>query len=85
MRMVVTDGTGRGLAQFPVAAKSGTAQVGISKGNVNSWVEGFFPYDNPRYSFVVLMESGKTNQVSATSAMRFAFQWMELYAPEYLQ
>ncbi len=41
-----------------VAAKTGTAQVGVHNEYDNAWVEGFFPYDNPKYSFAVVLERG---------------------------
>jgi penicillin-binding protein 2 len=61
MRLDVTDPDGTAtILQDPglaVAAKTGTAQI---NGNtrVNSWIEGFFPANNPQYAFVVLMENG---------------------------
>ncbi len=88
MRMVVTEGSA-GVLNLPyvkVAAKSGTAQVGISKSLVNSWVVGFFPYENPKYAFVIMMEAGKANAVtSAASAMRHALESMYTTAPEYFK
>ncbi len=58
MRLSVTEGTSLPLneAFVQVAAKTGTAQLGALKAEVNSWVEGFWPYD-----------------------------WMGLYAQEYLK
>jgi penicillin-binding protein 2 len=41
-----------------VAAKTGTAQTGVTNQYDNSWVEGFFPYDNPQYAFTVVLERG---------------------------
>jgi cell division protein FtsI/penicillin-binding protein 2 len=41
-----------------VAAKTGTAQTGSRNQYDNSWVEGFFPYEHPRYAFVVVLERG---------------------------
>lgn len=41
-----------------VAAKTGTAQTGVRNQYDNSWVEGFFPYDNPQYAFAVVLERG---------------------------
>lgn len=86
MRMVVTEGTAQvlNLPYVSVAAKSGTAQVGISKSLVNSWIIGYFPYENPKYAFAVMMEAGKANAVtSAASAMRHALESMYTTAPEY--
>ncbi len=86
MRQVVTDGTGTSMKAFSVAAKSGTAQVGVSKDRVNSWIIGFFPYENPKYAFAILMESGTANQVaSASNAMKYTLEWMQMNTPEYLK
>ncbi len=46
------------LPYVSVAAKTGTAQVGINNQYDNSWVEGFFPYRNPQYAFAVVLERG---------------------------
>jgi penicillin-binding protein 2 len=71
MRAVVTEGTAQRLNNeiIPVAAKTGTAQI---KGNtrVNSWVIGFFPADNPRFAFTVLMEDGPKVSTGATHAFK---------------
>ena len=52
-----------------VAAKTGTAQI---NGNtrVNSWVEGFFPLDHPKFAFIVLMENGPLISTGASHAMQ---------------
>ncbi|HEY4503285.1 MAG TPA: penicillin-binding transpeptidase domain-containing protein [Candidatus Paceibacterota bacterium] len=86
MRQTVTLGTALSLnvPYVEVAAKTGTAQLGLSKNRVNSWVMGFFPYENPRYAFTILMESGPTtNSVNASSVMRQLLDWMSLNTPEY--
>ena len=46
------------LSYVSVAAKTGTAQTGVGNQYDNSWVEGFFPYDNPEYAFAVVLERG---------------------------
>ncbi len=46
------------LPYLAVAAKTGTAQVGVNNQYDNSWAEGFFPYDNPQYAFAVVLERG---------------------------
>jgi penicillin-binding protein 2 len=88
MRQAVTAGTAISM-NFPevkIAAKTGTAQVGISKQNVNSWVIGFFPYDHPRYAFTVMMENGPANNaVKASYVAKQLFQWMSLYSPDYFR
>jgi penicillin-binding protein 2 len=76
--------SGLNLDYVKVAAKTGTAELGVSKAFVNSWVEGFFPYENPRYAFVVMMERGpRANVYGATSVMRELFDWMQHNTPEY--
>ncbi len=76
MRLAVTDqnvGTVRSLHVngIDVAAKSGTAELGVRKDRVNSWVMGYYPYDKPKYAFVVIMENGDVNNlIGASSAMR---------------
>ncbi len=88
MRAAVENGTARGLNvdYIDVAAKTGTAELGISKNNVNSWVTGFFPYDEPKYAFVVLMEKGpRDNTIGGVSIMRQFLDWMYWETPEYLE
>jgi penicillin-binding protein 2 len=71
MRATVTEGTAGALlnSQVIVAAKTGTAQISNNT-RVNSWVEGFFPLDKPKYAFIVLMENGPIVSTSATHAMK---------------
>ncbi len=65
---------------IPVAAKTGTAELGITKQYVNSWSTGFFPYDHPRYAFTVVMEHGpRTNTVGASAAIKYVLEWLNLY------
>ncbi len=88
MRETVTYGTATVLnvPYVEVAAKTGTAQLGISKSRVNSWVVGFFPYENPKYAFTVMMESGPSKvPVGATSAMREVLDFMSQNTPEYFK
>ncbi|MFA6273461.1 MAG: penicillin-binding transpeptidase domain-containing protein [Candidatus Paceibacterota bacterium] len=69
-----------------VAAKTGTAELGFSKQFVNSWVTGFFPYDNPHYAFVVIMEKGpRANTIGSTYIMRQLLEWLTANRPEYLE
>src|SRR3989339_654514 len=88
MRQSVLVGTSISLnvPYVQVAAKTGTAQLGVSKNRVNSWIVGFFPYENPKYAFTVMMESGPASgAVGASSIMRQLLDWMSIYAPEYLE
>jgi len=60
MRQSVT-GALAGALNVPyvsVAAKTGTAQTGVRNQYDNSWVIGFFPYENPQYAFAVVLERG---------------------------
>ena len=88
MRLGAVEGTAKALniSSVKVAAKTGTAELGTTKQRVNSWVTGFFPYESPRYAFIVQMESGpRSNLFGATLVMRELFDWMSIYTPEYLK
>jgi len=87
MRDGVTSGTVQGLNMdnLHVAGKTGTAELGVSKANVNSWVTGFFPYENPKYAFVVVMEKGdRHNLIGGVAVMRGFFDWLRFNRPEFL-
>lgn len=86
MRQAVTEGTSVGLNMraVDVAAKTGTAELGSLKQYVNSWSVGFFPYNNPKYAFALIMERGpRANTVGATYVMRQLFDYMALNTQEY--
>lgn len=88
MRKVVLGGSGSALDTFgvSVAAKTGTAELGVSKKFVNSWVTGFFPYEHPRFAFTVVMEHGsRENLVGAVYVMRNLLDWMVVNTPEYVK
>ncbi|MEX2010561.1 MAG: penicillin-binding transpeptidase domain-containing protein, partial [Parcubacteria group bacterium] len=84
MREAVTDGTALLLSQphVTVAAKTGTAELGVRKDRINSWSVGFFPYENPRYAFAVIMERGPAeNTLSASYVMRQVLDYMATESP----
>lgn len=89
MREAVTSGTATSLAveYVKIAGKTGTAQVGIKKDKVNSWIVGFFPYEYPRYAFTLMMEQGPANGGAPNSAyiIRELFDWMNQNTPEYFE
>jgi len=90
MRLCVTsvEGTGHGLDLLSpsIAAKTGTAELGVSKASVNSWVTGFWPYENPHYAFAVVMEKGsRHNTIGGVFVMRSFFEWLAIYEAEYLE
>lgn len=87
MREAVLDGTARGLnvSYVNVAGKTGTAELGYDKEYVHSWAIGFYPYEDPKYAFAVLMERGpRTNLIGGTYVMRQFLDWMHREAPEYV-
>ena len=74
----------RSVPFVKVAAKTGTAEVGITKKRVNSWVTGFFPYDNPKYAFTIMMEEGpRDNLYGGVFVMRSLLDWMNNNTSEY--
>jgi len=88
MRLGVLEGTASALnlPGIEIAAKTGTAQLGVSKANVNSWIIGFFPYKEPKYAFAIVLEKGSSNNlVGALFAARQIMDWMSIYRPEYLK
>lgn len=88
MRGAVLYGTATGLniSQVEVAAKTGTAELGSSKKFVNSWAIGFFPYENPKYAFAVLMEKGPSvNLIGGIFVMRELLDWMSVNTSQYLE
>ncbi|KKT21730.1 MAG: Cell division protein ftsi/penicillin-binding protein 2 [Candidatus Giovannonibacteria bacterium GW2011_GWC2_43_8] len=78
MRDSAKFGTAQGLSGLPIeiAAKTGTAEVGGTN-TVHSWSIGFFPYENPRVAFVILMEGGpRQNTVGATYVATQVIRWI---------
>jgi cell division protein FtsI/penicillin-binding protein 2 len=88
MRLAVLEGTetGLGVPYVQVAGKTGTAEIDAGKKYINSWVTGFFPYENPRYAFAVVLERGPhANTIGGVYVMRQMFDWMNENTPEYLK
>lgn len=88
MRQAVLTGTARGLnlPHVHIAAKTGTAELGVTKNFVNSWVVGYYPYNDPQYAFAVVMESGPAkNLIGGVSVMNKFFWWLTQHTPEYLK
>lgn len=87
MRAAVTDGGTAAALNMPgieVAGKTGTAQVGARNEYMNSWVVGFWPYQNPKYAFAVVLEKAPANTLSgAAPAMSNFFRWLRDTKPEY--
>ncbi len=88
MRLSTKEGTSVALnvPYVNIAGKSGTAELGVSKDKVNSWITGFWPYENPKYAFVVMLERGSVhNLIGAAAAMRQQLDWMQANTPEYFK
>jgi penicillin-binding protein 2 len=86
MRASVISGTAKSIniPEVEIAAKSGTAELGVQKKKINSWMSGYWPYNNPRYAFVVLLEKGDVDyQVGAGAVIRETIKWMYANTPEY--
>lgn len=87
MRQAVTDGTAGGLdvGYVDVAAKTGTAELGGNESGLNSWIIGFYPYDEPKYAFTIVMANGpRSNVVGGVYVMRQLLDWMHIYHPEHV-
>lgn len=87
MRETVTEAIATRL-NFPyisVAAKTGTAQAGTRNQYENSWVEGFFPYENPQYAFVVVLERGPSGAgAQSTTVMQRLFESLHAEGSPYV-
>ena len=68
-----------------IAAKSGTAELGVDNAYVNSWAAGFFPYENPQYAFILMMDKApRSNALGGTRVMGDIVEWMSIHTPQYL-
>lgn len=88
MRMGVTQGiaTAVNLPFVKVAAKTGTAQVGMHNEHQNAWMVGFWPYDNPKYAYAVVLEKMPANTpIGGSIVMADFLNFVQQNAPEYLQ
>lgn len=80
-------GTARSLerSDVAIAAKSGTAEIGAGNAYVNSWAAGFWPYEDPQYAFILMMDKApRSNALGATRIMGDVVEWMSTNRPEYL-
>ncbi|MBN1618814.1 penicillin-binding protein 2 [Candidatus Dojkabacteria bacterium] len=69
-----------GQSKVEVAAKTGTAEFGVKDETgyytkTHAWVMGFFPYDNPKYSFVIFLEGGGASNNAAEVALQY-IDWL---------
>lgn len=89
MRLGATEGTSVGLSDLSfvqLAGKTGTAQLGFHNEYYNSWAVGFWPYANPKYVYVVLMDHGPAgNAIGGIYAVHQALVELHATAPEYFK
>lgn len=89
MRIGATEGTSVGLADLTfvqLAGKTGTAQLGLHNEYYNSWAVGFWPYNDPKYVYVVLMDHGPAgNLYGGIYAVHQALTELHATAPEYFK
>ncbi len=53
--------------------------MGAGNKYVNSWAAGFFPYEEPKYAFIMMMDRApRSNTLGATTIMSNVVEWMEV-------
>ncbi|MDR3571383.1 MAG: penicillin-binding transpeptidase domain-containing protein [Candidatus Pacebacteria bacterium] len=73
------------LPGIQLAVKTGTAQIGAHNQWVNSWIVGYWPADNPKYAFAVVLEKGPASEThNAEASLIPFFQWLIANHPEYV-
>jgi penicillin-binding protein 2 len=88
MRLGVTGGiaTALNFSFVKVAAKTGTAQVGMRNERQNSWMIGYWPYEDPKYAYAVVLEKApEGTTIGGLAVMSDFFNFMNQYAPQYLK
>ncbi len=88
MRDAVLFGTATGVKydDIQIASKTGTAEIGVRKDRVNAWHAGFFPYQNPKYAYVVFLESGVAGtRLGSNAVSRQFFDWLKVARSEIFQ
>jgi penicillin-binding protein 2 len=83
------DGTGRRarIEGYPIGGKTGTAQV-PRRGRMDyvTWFAAYGPFTNPRYSVVVMIESGLSGGETCAPLVRQVFESLrQLSSPELAQ
>lgn len=86
MALSASEGTAKAIdvSYTTKAGKTGTAEIGAYKEHINSWIMGYFPYEEPKYAFVVLMEKApKGTLFGAPAAMRNILDNIHIYNPDF--
>jgi penicillin-binding protein 2 len=82
-------GTSAGLNDLSFvepAGKTGTAQLGVHNEYYNAWAVGFWPYNDPKYVYTVVMEHGPAgNSLGGIYVMHQFFEELHASAPEYFE
>lgn len=69
-----------------ISAKTGTAEIGSRNQWMNSWSVGYWPGDNPRYAYAVVLEKAPAGTLSgAAPGLRPFFGWLIVNKPEYVE
>ena len=84
LKVVQSDyGTGQ-LARVDfdlLAGKTGTAQAPPKE--PHAWMTGFFPYQDPQFAFVCVIEHGGSGGINAARIVKRAVKiWREIYGPQ---
>lgn len=73
------------MGGIDIAAKTGTAQIGAKNEWINSWSVGFWPAENPRFAYAVVLERAPAGTRSgAAPGIRPFFEWLVANRPEYV-
>lgn len=77
MRETVLSGSGKALADMPVAVagKTGTAQTSSGLDNTHAWFTSFAPYNNPEIALTVLLERGGGGDKFAVPVVKDVLGW----------
>ncbi|MBI4093874.1 hypothetical protein HY417_02830 [Candidatus Kaiserbacteria bacterium] len=69
-----------------IAAKTGTAQIGAKNEWINSWSVGFWPAEDPKYAYAIVLERARAGTLSgAAPGARPFFEWLVANKPEYVR
>lgn len=74
------------IGGITIAAKTGTAQLGLRNESMNSWSVGFWPADDPHYAYATVLEKAPAGTLSgAAPAMLPFFEWLIANKPQYVK
>jgi penicillin-binding protein 2 len=69
-----------------IAGKTGTAELGTRNEYMNSWSVGYWPADDPKYAFAVVLERAPAGTLSGASpGLQPFFYWLVAERPEYVK